>query len=280
MARRPEWQDKFSFGGRLPWAVGLVLVLTVSLSLLVAFGSRHTAPLHGYLSLRPAGVLNGELWRLASWPFLEPSPLYLILSCLFIGWFGSDLANIWGSRLFLAVFASTMLAAGIGTSLLGLVDHDVYTQEYVGGYALCAAITVAWGLFFPDRVVRIYFVLPIRGFWLAWLTIAWTVVYAVYAGWEHQLPELLAEGSTLGWMYRGWFKVKWRARRKAKEVETRFRDVRDRTAKRKASVGYLRLVEKEDDDPPPMPKEVEDRVSDLLRGAPPSRRGEKEGEED
>jgi hypothetical protein len=44
---------------------------------------------------------------------------------------------------------------------------------------MTTALVVGWGLTYPDNIVRIYLVLPIRGFWMAWGTVALTVAYAV-----------------------------------------------------------------------------------------------------
>src|SRR3954467_1641019 len=103
MARSQRLRDDLSFGGRVPWAVGLLLVVTIALSLAGAFGGRHGSPIFDLGALTPPDVLHGQVWRLATWCFLEPSPLGLIFGCLALYWFGSDLANEWGSPRFLSV---------------------------------------------------------------------------------------------------------------------------------------------------------------------------------
>jgi membrane associated rhomboid family serine protease len=202
MGAQARWQRRLSFGGRIPWAVGLILSLLVALSLLAAFGERHLTSFFDVLALRPAEVWHGQVWRLATWPFVEGSPLGLLFSCLVLYWFSPELAQVMGSRRFLTVFGGVMLAAAAGTCLIALVDPDVRGHSYLGSWALTAALVVAWGLWFPDRVIRMYFILPVRGYWVAWLTVAITVVYAVYVGWASLLPELLAEVSVLAWLFR------------------------------------------------------------------------------
>ncbi|WP_394844628.1 rhomboid family intramembrane serine protease [Pendulispora brunnea] len=263
-AGQGRWQDRFSFGGRLPWAVGLLLSLTVIFSLAVAFGNRHTGPLFQLASLVPAGVWRGEVWRLVTWAFIEPSPLSLLFTCLGIYWFGSDLAGEWGSARFLRVLGGIVLSSAVVTCLLAQLDVALLPQHYLGSWACACAMIVAWGLWFPDRVVRIYFILPIRGYWLAWLTVGLTVVYAIYAGWERYLPELLAEGSMLAWIFRGTLTA-----RLAKARQPAVRRPNPVQAKKRPAKGvsYLRVVEPHDDeDPPPMPADLEKRVQDLLRG--------------
>jgi membrane associated rhomboid family serine protease len=253
--------DRFTFGGRMPWAIGLLLALTVVTSLTVAFGDRHAGPgsLFQLVALVPVRVLHGHVWRLLTWGLVETSPLGLLFACLFLYWFGRDLADDWGSRRFLTVYGAVAVAASAGTCLIALIDHDVMPQTFLGSWALACAVIVAWGLWFPDRITRLFFVLSISGYWLAWLVIALTIAYAIYSGWEHYLPILLAEGAMLVWLFRRSFRARWtrwsRARtdgaRKAREAEV--------LAKRRATVTTLKKIEasEEEEDLPPLPKEIE-----------------------
>jgi len=250
-----------SFGGRLPWAIGLVLSLIVGLSLVVAFGDRHAGSFFELASLAPADVWRGQVWRLVTWPFIEPGPIALIFACLFVWWFGKDLADEWGSRRFLTVFGGVVLAAAVGTCLVAQADPAVMDHSYLGGWALTTAMVVAWGLWFPTRVVRIYFVLPITGYWLAWLTIAVTVIFAVYSGWEGFLPELFAEGSILAWLFRRSLLARWSAARAG--FEARRRQAR-RAQQRARSTASLRLVEVHEDDE--LPPEIEGKLRDIFEG--------------
>jgi membrane associated rhomboid family serine protease len=221
MLQTKQWQQNFSFGGRIPWGVGLLLALTLAMSLLTAFLGRHAAPVLDWVSLVPDKVWHGQLWRLATWPFVEGSPIWLIFACLGLYWFGSPLALRWGSPRFLVVIGGVLLAAAVGTCLIARVDPDVLSRPYLGSGAMITAIVVIWGLTFPELVVRIYFVLPIRGYWMAWGTIAVTVIYAIYAGWAGYLPELLGEAAALAWLYRTRLLARWLQSRLSRETQRR-----------------------------------------------------------
>ncbi|MDF2692362.1 MAG: Rhomboid family protein [Labilithrix sp.] len=259
----------FSFGGRVPWGVGLVIALTVALSLLVAFGDRHAGSIFELTALLPAAVWRGQVWRLVTWAFIEPGPIALIFGCLFLYWFGSDLAREWGSRRFLRVYAGIILTAAIATCLVARVDSGVLDAAYLGGWTTGVGLTVAWGFWFPHREMRIYFLIPIRGYVLAWLTIAGTIVFAVYSGWERYVPELAAEGAVLLWLFRPTILARWTKLRKgmAARTEAHQREVvkRDRAKKRAKSVAYLRVVEANDDKQPDLPPELDAKLDDLLR---------------
>jgi membrane associated rhomboid family serine protease len=212
---RRQWKQDMSFGGRIPWAIGLLLTITVVLSLFTAFGDRNAAPLFQWVALQPAACWRGQIWRLVTWPFIEPSPWGLIFACLAQYWFGVPLAQRWGSGRFLTGFFATMLLAAVGTCLVALIDPAVMGSTHLGAWAMTTALVVGWGLTYPDNIVRIYLVLPIRGFWMAWGTVALTVVYAVYTGWAGLLPELIGEAVVLAWFYRGRLMRHWWAARSA-----------------------------------------------------------------
>jgi hypothetical protein len=104
-------------------------------------------------------------------------------------------------------------------------------------------------------------VLPISGFWLAWLTIAITVVLAVYSGWEGYLPELFAEGSILAWLFRRSLLARWTAARAGLQA----RRLQARRAKQRArSMASLHLVETHEDDD--LPPEIEGQLRDIFKG--------------
>jgi membrane associated rhomboid family serine protease len=209
-------------------------VVTIALSLAIAFGERHAGSLYDHVVLSPSRVWQGQVWRLATWAFVEPSAIGLIFQCVSLFWFGRDLASVWGGRRFLHVYG--ILAVGIAATLclVARVDSSVLGAGYVGGWPLTSALVVAWGLTFPDRVVRIYFILPIRGRVLAWLTVAFTVVFAIYEGWKDLAPELVGELMMMAFVFRRKFWLHWQKAR----VTTELRVARRRSKK----VDYLRPV--------------------------------------
>lgn len=268
------WLDRvlarFTIGGRLPGGVGIILALTIVTSLAAALGSHSLASFFELGALVPERVLHGELWRLLTWSVIEPSPLALLFACLLLYWFGRDLAQEWGSRRFFTVYFAVAMSAGVGTCVLALFDGNILNGHHLGSVPLAEAITIAWGLWFPRRIIRIYFVIPIKGSIVAWGTVALTVVYAVYYGWAHYVPSLLAEGSMLAWLHRAplvarW--ARWQGARAAAARQKRARSTRERTARAMATVHVLHPIEEKDADLPPLPREIEDKLGRILEDA-------------
>ncbi len=150
------------------------------------------------------------------------------------------MADEWGSRRFLRSLGSgsPSFAAAV-TMLVAVVDPDVRAESYLGGITIGEALVVAWGLWFPDRVVRIYFVLPIKGYWLAWGTIAVTVIYAIYAGWASFLPAPAAEGGMLGWLFRRSITGRWNSFQRERRARAEQDRKRTMARKRAASAAHL-----------------------------------------
>jgi membrane associated rhomboid family serine protease len=262
MARRLS--DRFTFGGRVPGVVGLIMAVTTVTSLVVAFGSRHGASLFELGALVPERVWGGQLWRLVTWGFIEPSPLWLLFTCLMLFWVGRDLVQTWGTGRFTRSFFAVVLAASVGTCLIALVDPPVRTQAFIGAWPVVGALVVAWGLYHPWRVVRIWFVLPLRGYVLAWLTVGLTVAYAIYSGWESHLPSLLAQATMIGWAFKNRIKRRLsRPRPRASTPIARPAPEPRRTTPAGAE-DMLRRLEAFDDDPPPLSAEVEGMLEKIV----------------
>ncbi len=262
MTRGDRWLEHFSFGGRVHVAVGLLLSVIFVASLVAALAGHFGASLFELAALQPGAVWHGEVWRLVTWIFIESSPLSLLFQCLTIYWFGNELADEWGSRRFLFSFFALALGVAVCTCLVALVDPWVLREFILGSWAPVVGMMVAWGLCFPDRTIRIYFVLPIRGHWFVWLTVGVTVIFAIYEGWQAVLPEFIAEGAALGWFYAPVLAGRLRKKHRPARVTPK----RSVAKKRAESVAYLRVVESHDDDPPHMPEDLEKRVRELLGG--------------
>jgi hypothetical protein len=88
--RGGEMQRLFTFGGRVPPAIGLVLVLMLAASV---WGWMDHA-LQRAAALWPAGIVGGQVWRLVSWPFFQDDPLTLLFGGIMIYWLGNQLAYV------------------------------------------------------------------------------------------------------------------------------------------------------------------------------------------
>jgi membrane associated rhomboid family serine protease len=189
---RTDVRQTFTFGGRLPAGLGLLLSLIVVASV-VAWLRPGTA---GLLALMPALVREGEIWRLVTWVFVQDSPITLLFVGIMLWQFGQQLLYLWGERAFLVRFLGVSLAIGVVTSLVGWALPGARIV-HLNAWPTVEALFLAWLLYYPDQVVN-YFFIRLDGRTSAIALVGLTVLWAVFAGPAHFVPHFAGLG--IGWL--------------------------------------------------------------------------------
>ncbi|MBL1211716.1 MAG: rhomboid family intramembrane serine protease [Ignavibacteriae bacterium] len=126
--------------------------------------------LNRYFALNPiTGVdivgnpYNFQIWQLITYQFMHStSSIWHIAMNMFILWmFGMEIENRWGSKKFLLFY----LLGGIGAGILQISLSPVFTDGLavtIGASGAVYAVMVAFAMFFPDRNIYLYFLLPIK----------------------------------------------------------------------------------------------------------------------
>jgi len=190
MRRGPSgFREAFTFGGRVPPTVGAILAAMLGASIVAwtsgpgGFGSA--------LVLLPSRLLEGEIWRLFTWPFVQPHPFTLLFVGLTLFWLGQQLASEWGERTFFVRFLAIAAGAGLATSVAGLLwaAADV---PYGGGWPVTVALLLAWGLLHPGAQLSFFGVVPMNGRLLARLIVFGAVLWAIFEGVGPMVPHFSA----------------------------------------------------------------------------------------
>lgn len=119
------------------------------------------------LALIPNNVIGGEYWRLLSFIFMPPDthPVWLFFALYFFHLTGSALEHFWGSlrfNLFLLIGYIATLAAAFSFPELRNSPH---TNAFIG-----SSVFLAFAKLYPNYQISIYFIFPIRVYWIALLT--------------------------------------------------------------------------------------------------------------
>jgi membrane associated rhomboid family serine protease len=176
VARRDPF-GVFTFGGRVPAAVGAV----IALMLIASVGGWIDRGLFGLAALAPAAILDGEVWRLVTWPFFQTDPFGLLFAGFMLWSLGTQLAVIWGDRRLLVRMLGYTVGAAVLTTLLAIVFVPARTP-HLGAWPVVNALIFAWAMLYPDRQVNIWGVLPISGRTLGLLVVGGTVLYGIAGG--------------------------------------------------------------------------------------------------
>lgn len=112
----------------------------------------------------PRLVAQGEVWRVISFLFLPPvaHPIFLIFAWYLFYIMGSALESHWGDFRY-NVYILIAWAASIATSFIAF--NQAATNAYIAG-----SVFLAFAWLNPEFVLYLFFVLPVKIKWLAWLT--------------------------------------------------------------------------------------------------------------
>ncbi len=146
---------RFSFGyGLTPIIKNLMIIMGVFFLLqMVVSGS-----INFYLGLVPVLVWKKYfLWQLFTYIFLHGGIGHLLFNLLALWMFGGELENYWGSKKFLGYF----LFCGIGAGICTVVFIPYQFIPVIGASGAIYGILLAFGWFFPNRPIFIYFLFPI-----------------------------------------------------------------------------------------------------------------------
>ena len=127
------------------------------------------------LAMNPYSVLHGQVWRIVTFVLIPISgrPWQVLLSLLFYYWLGESMERLWGSTKFTVYYVSGMLLSVLASFLALLLDGGAIPL-YGAGY-VNAALFFAYALTYPEAIVRIFYIIPVK---MKWLAILEAVLYA------------------------------------------------------------------------------------------------------
>ena len=205
---------------RLGWiAIPGLIRIVVTFNALV-FGLVLLNPgFEAYLSLNPARILSGEVWRLVTYIFVPQIHhfLWVAVALWFLWFIGDGLERAWGP------FRVTLfyLVGMIGTTAAAFFFGSNFSNAM-----LHASLFFAFAWFYPEEVIYIFFILPMKIKWLAWIFAAF-LIFGFVVGTNSYRMALLAAFSNY-FIFFGpelWQQARHRkdvaSRRKRFEVQTR-----------------------------------------------------------
>jgi len=132
--------------------------------------------LEGLLRLEPAAVLKGEIWRLASFVMIPPSasPLFIFFVLYFYYLIGTNLEREWGSARFNLYYLAGMAGTVLGAFITG---------EGTTAFYLNLSLFLAFARLFPEFEFLLFFVLPVKAKYLAWLDWGFLGFSLLVEGW-------------------------------------------------------------------------------------------------
>ena len=114
-----------------------------------------------FLTMSPAAVLRGEVWRFVSYMFAHASFTHILFNMLGLYVFGGPLERSVGSVEFLVYYLVTGILAGVFSFGVFLVTGSFYSQ-LLGASGALFAVQLAYAVLFPNSVIYFWGILPLR----------------------------------------------------------------------------------------------------------------------
>ena len=117
-----------------------------------------------------------ELWRYVTYMFIHFDFMHFFFNMLMLWMFGSEVAEWMGARHFVSMYFFCGIFAALFSffmCLLGLTNNPI-----IGASGALMGVFVAYYKFFPDRVILMFFVIPMRIKNAMWVMIALDILFA------------------------------------------------------------------------------------------------------
>ena len=137
------------------------------------------------LDLDPAAIREGQVWRLVTYLFIPNSTnvLWVVFLLMFFVMVVDGLEHAWGSFRFNVYYL---------TGAIGVTIASVFFGAGFANSTLNLSLLFAFAWFYPDTLIYVMFVLPVRIKWLAGFSGAGLVFEFVVGGMQERMAIVAA----------------------------------------------------------------------------------------
>ena len=183
-----KW-GKYAITNLSIWVIGAYVIGYLISSIAPALAS--------YLTLEPYAILHGQIWRLITWVLIPPSKLGLLTFIMLFFYYslGTTLERTWGTFRYNVYIFSGLLFTIIGAFVLYFVNilsgHSGISSLGMGDmfstYYINLSIFLAFAACYPEMKVMLYFIIPIKIKWMAYLDVAYLLYVCIVSGWADRV---------------------------------------------------------------------------------------------
>ena len=141
-------------------------------------------------------VGRGQIWRVLTFALIPESgrAFAVLISCYFYYWIGSTLERQWGTAKFTCYYIGGLLFTLFGTVVVSLLTGNAISLAGAGyvNFAMFLAFAVLW----PDAQVLLFFIIPIKIKYLAYVDLAFFAIrifgYVSVGAWYYSIIPIMA----------------------------------------------------------------------------------------
>ncbi len=198
MSPRAFSHEPINFSRMPPAIRALIVVNTVVFLLSMIVGERSFFDLFGLVPLHV--VRDRWVWQPVTYLFIHGGLMHLLFNLFALWMFGMPVESQWGEREFLKFF----LICGLGAAAasVALAPHSMV--PVIGASGPVYGLLVAFAMLYPDAVVYLYFLIPVKA---AHMAILFGLI-EFFAGTTGATPGV-ARFAHLGGMVTGYVYIRW-----------------------------------------------------------------------
>ena len=227
----------------IPNLMRVIVIGNVAVYVLMLLTQANDANALSFLTFNLNALLHGEVWRLVTFVFVPAysSPFALLISLYFYYWIGSTLERQWGTATFNLYYISGALLTVLGVVLASLITGNPYLTAAGTGY-VNLSMFFAFAFLFPDTTVLLFFILPVKMKWLAYLDgalFAFDIIKAIGAhNWAGVVLPIVALLNFAVFIWPEVHYLKERAKYQNSRKTVQFRQAQQQQAKQAQQQGY------------------------------------------
>ena len=227
----------------IPNLMRVIVIGNVAVYVLMLLTQANDANALSFLTFNLNALLHGEVWRLVTFVFVPAysSPFALLISLYFHYWIGSTLERQWGTAKFNLYYISGALLTVLGVVLASLITGNPYLTAAGTGY-VNLSMFFAFAFLFPDTTVLLFFILPVKMKWLAYLDgalFAFDIIKAIGAhNWAGVVLPIVALLNFAVFIWPEVHYLKERAKYQNSRKTVQFRQAQQQQAKQAQQQGY------------------------------------------
>ena len=184
----------------MPPAIKILILLNVAV-FLIGLVVRETGFFQHTFGLVPQEVLVGrKIWQPFTYLFLHGNFMHLLFNMFALWMFGMPVESQWGYKEFLKFY----FLCGLGAAAASIALSPDSMIPTIGASGPVYGMLVAFAMLYPEAVVYLYFLIPVKA---AHMAILFGLI-EFFAGTSGSNPAI-ARFAHLGGMVTGYFYIRW-----------------------------------------------------------------------
>jgi membrane associated rhomboid family serine protease len=179
------------------WLIGINMLIFAVCQL---FGQELRYYMTIYLSMIPAVVVQKKwIWTFISYMFMHGNITHIVFNMLGLFIFGASVEKQMGSREFLLYYLLTGALAGVFS--FGVYYFSNPMVPLIGASGAIFAVELAYAVFFPDSIIYIWGIIPLRAPVMVLGFTALEIIFSVTGRRSGVAHFTHLAGFAMGWLY-------------------------------------------------------------------------------